>query len=89
MHTKDPHSQEQGACVYHCPYEGTRCVGGKHCHVIETAGALPIKITAYIKCPMRGTGPVFSTARYHAGLEEDPRGHRRLRQNRAAHRKAA
>ena len=54
MHTKDPHSQEQGACVYHCPYEGTRCVGGKHCHVIETAGALPIKITVYIKCPMRG-----------------------------------
>ena len=54
MHTKDPHSQEQGACVYHCPYEGNRCAGRKHCHVIETAGALPIKITAYIKCPMRG-----------------------------------
>lgn len=54
MRTKDPHSREQSARVYHCPYEGNRCAGRKHCHVIETAGALPIKITAYIKCPMRG-----------------------------------
>lgn len=40
---------------YKCPYEGSRCKLGKHCHVLETADRLPCMIIAFVKCPISKT----------------------------------
>ena len=39
--------------IYKCPYEGVKCDGNKHCHVLETIEKLPAPITAVVKCPIR------------------------------------
>ncbi len=39
--------------VYKCPNEGEKCKCGKHCHVLETVGELPEKITVLVQCPLQ------------------------------------
>jgi len=45
--------------IYKCPYEGEKCNCRKHCHILETVGELPDKITVLVQCPMqKGKIPV-------------------------------
>lgn len=39
--------------VYKCPYEGKKCKGGKHCHILETYEKLPLPLFVAYKCPVK------------------------------------
>ena len=39
--------------IYKCPYGGEKCVGHKHCHVLETPEKLAEKMAVVIECPVR------------------------------------